>query len=107
MDKEYLYPGLKLAELLNTDLKDNSDESPLFVKIFPTLDQAMSKTIYFRDTDEDGDFTGRYLRYEIECKEDLRDVYKFGRGLISLSNPKHVILQFSEIKDGERYEVYR
>jgi hypothetical protein len=108
LDKEPLRPGLNIAYLLKTDLKNNSDESPLFVKLLPTTqDPIVTKTIYIRDTDEDGEFTDEYVEYKIKNKEDLRDTYKDGKGLVRLAEPKKAIVSFDEIKDGERYQVYK
>ena len=109
LDKEALRPGLKISELLKSDAwKKNSDESPLFVKLIPaTQDSVASKTIYIRDNDDDGKFTDEYIPVTVKNKEDLRDIYKDGRGLIHLSDRATAIVSFDEIEDGEKYQVFR
>lgn len=107
LDKEALRPGLTIKELLKTDLKKNSGESPLFVKLFPVTNDSMaSKTIYIRD-DDDGKFTDEYIPVTVKNKEDLRVLFKNGKGLICLNGPKKLIVSFDEIEDGEIYQVYR
>ena len=89
-------------------LKKNSDESPLFVKLIPaTQDSIATKTIYIRDIDDDGKFTDEYIPVTVKNKEDLRDIYKNGKGLICLNGPKKLIVSFDEIEDGEMYQVFR
>jgi hypothetical protein len=89
-------------------VKKNSDESPLFVKLISaTQDSIAKKTIYIRDIDDDGKFTDEYIEYKVKNKEDLRDTYRNGRGLVHLSDPKKCIVSFDEIKDGEKYQVFR
>jgi len=109
LEKDALRPGLTIHELLKMDgLKRNSDESPLLVKLIPaTQDSIASKTIYIRDIDHDGKFTDEYIEYEVKNKEDLRDIYKNGRGLVHLSNPKKAIVSFDEIEYGKKYQVFR
>ena len=108
LDKQALDPGLALIDLLKTDIINNSSKSPLLVKIIPaSQDQITAKTIYIRDTDEDGEFTDKYVEYQIKNKEDLRDIYKFGLGLATLAEPNKAIVSFDNIKDGERYHVYK
>ena len=108
-DKEAVDPGLSIKDLLNTeDFKNNTSKTPIFVKLFPTThDPIVTKTIYIRDTDEDGEFTDKYVEYQIKNKEDLRDIYKFGLGLANLAEPNKAIVSFDNIKDGERYQVYK
>ena len=49
LDKEPLWPGLKITDLLPSDLKNNSDETPLFAKLSPVVqDPVVTKTIYKR-----------------------------------------------------------
>jgi hypothetical protein len=109
LDKEALRPGLTINELLKTDYsKKNSDESPLFVKLIAaTQDSMASKTIYIRDIDDDGKFTDEYIPVTVKNKEDLRDIYKNGKGLICFNGPKKLIVSFDEIEDGEKYQVFR
>ncbi|KAJ2987396.1 hypothetical protein HDV02_006220 [Globomyces sp. JEL0801] len=108
LDKEALDPGLAIKDLLKTDLNYNSSKIPLFVKIIPaTPDSITTKTIYIRDTDEDGEFTDKYVEYQIKNREELRDIYKFGLGLATLAEPNKAIVSFDQIKDRERYQVYK
>ena len=109
LDKEALDPGLTINELLKTDYsKKNSDESPLFVKLIAAIPDSMaSKTIYIRDIDDDGKFTDEYIEYEVKNHAELRDIYKNGRGLVHLSNPKKAFVSFDKIEDGEKYQVLR
>ena len=80
----------------------------MFVKLFPiTRDPIVSKTIYVRKTNEDGKFTDKYVKYKIDNQENLRDIYKFGVGLATLADPNEAIVIFDNIKDGERYQVYK
>ncbi|KAI8619261.1 hypothetical protein BC830DRAFT_1165505 [Chytriomyces sp. MP71] len=51
IDGTPLRPGLKLSQIA---VKNNSDESPLFVKIIPTQHSAIRKTIFVREIDDDG-----------------------------------------------------
>jgi hypothetical protein len=109
LDKGPLRPGLKIAELLNTDdFKNNTDESPLFAKIIPaTQDSIARKTIYIRETDDNGEFTDEYVEYSIKNNENFRDINNNGRGLIHLADPKKIIVDFDVIEDGEKYQVYK
>ena len=68
--------------------------------------QVSSKTIDIRQVDDDGDLTDEYKEYKVKDKEDLRDIYKYGTGLIQLSAPKKVIVNFDEIEDGKKYQVH-
>jgi hypothetical protein len=108
LDKEPIKPWLTIKELLKTEAaKKNSDESPLFVKLFPaTKDSIASKTIYIRDNDDDGKFTDEYKRRILGNSDDLRTVIKNADGLIHLSSPDDVLVRFEEIKDGEKYQLY-
>ena len=85
LDNEPIKPWLTIKELIKTEFKNNSGEIPLFVKIIPaTQDQA--KTIYIRDTDDDGKLKDEYIKYNVKKNENLRDIYKNGQGLIQLSD---------------------
>jgi hypothetical protein len=107
LEKEALRPGLKIVDILKTDLKKNSDESPLFVKLIPaTQDSIASKTIYIRD-DDDGNFTDEYIPVTVTNDRQIRDLYKNSRGFICLTGPKKLIVSFDQIKDGEKYQVFR
>jgi hypothetical protein len=107
LDKEPIKPWLTIKELLKTDLKKNSGESPLFVKLIPaTQDSIATKTIYIRDIDDDGKFTDEYIPVTVKNHAELRDVYNNGRGLICLNGPKKLIVSFDEIEDGEKYQVF-
>jgi hypothetical protein len=107
LDKEPIKPWLTIKDLLKTDLKKNSGESPLFVKLFPaTKDSIATKTIYIGETDDDGKFTGEYKRRKLGNSDDLRTVIKNADGLIHLSSPDDVLISFEDIKDGEKYQLY-
>ncbi|KAJ2991976.1 hypothetical protein HDV02_003361, partial [Globomyces sp. JEL0801] len=102
LDKEPIKPWLKIKEPIKTEFKNNSGESPLLVKIIPaTQDQFPAKTIYIRDTDDDGELKDEYVKVSVKNKEDLRDIYKTGKGLIHLDDPKNLIVSFEEIGDGK------
>jgi hypothetical protein len=108
LDKEPIKRWLKMAEILLADLKNNSGESPLYVKIIPaTPDSITTKTIYIGETDEDGEFTGEYKRRMLRNDHDLMKVIKQVQGLIHLSSPDDVLLSFDDIKDGEKYHLYK
>ncbi|KAI8893944.1 hypothetical protein BC833DRAFT_635262, partial [Globomyces pollinis-pini] len=101
LDKEPIKPWLKIKEPIKTEFKNNSGESPLLVKIIPaTQDQFPAKTIYIRDTDDDGELKDEYVKVSVKNKEDLRDIYKTGKGLIHLDDPKNLI-------DGKRRKPMR
>jgi hypothetical protein len=106
LDKEALDPGLKIKDLLKTDaLKQNSGESPLYVKLIP--DPIASKTIYIRETDDEGDFLDEYLKFKVTNNEDLRIICKRNKGLICWTGPKKLIISFHEIEDGKKYQFYK
>ena len=108
LDKQALDPGLALIDLLKTDIINNSSKSPLLVKIIPaSQDQITAKTIYIRDTDDDGELKDEYVKVTVKNKEDLRDIYKNGKGLIHLDDPKNLIVSFDEIGDGKKYQIYK
>ncbi|KAH6582232.1 hypothetical protein BASA60_001994 [Batrachochytrium salamandrivorans] len=99
-----------MTELLNTDgFKNNTDETPLFVKIIPaTQDSIATKTVYIGETNEDGEFMGEYKRRILRNDHDLMKVIKpEAQGLIHLSSPDDVLLSFDDIKDGEKYQLYK
>lgn len=58
-------------------------------------------------TDEDGEFPDNYVKYKVDSKEDLRDIYKDGKDLVRLAEPADVIVNFYEIKNGEKYQVHK
>ena len=94
--------------MISTDALQNSGESQLFVKLIPATPNSNAfETIFIRDIDDDGKFTGEYIKYKVANKEDLRDIYRDGRGHIELSEPSTAILSFDEIKDGRKYKVYK
>jgi hypothetical protein len=67
----------------------------LLVKIIPaTQDQITAKTILIRDTDDDGELKDEYIKYKVKINENLRDIYKNGKGLIQLSDPTTAIIDF-------------
>jgi hypothetical protein len=108
LDKEALRPWLPISELLKTDFKKNSGESPLFVKLIPVTQESIAtKTIYIRDIDDDGKITDEYIKCKVKNHAELRDIYKIGRGLVHLSDPTTFIVSFDEIEDGEKYQVFR
>ena len=87
LEKNALRPGLKITELIKTELKNNTDETPLLVKITPaSQDQITAKTIYIRDTDDDGELKDEYIKYNVKNNENLRDIYK--NGMISIKMAK-------------------
>jgi hypothetical protein len=107
LDKEPIKPWLEIKDLLETDLRKNSGETPLFVKLIPISQESIaSKTIYFRDIDDDGDFSDEYVPVTVKNNEDVRALYKDGKGLICLTGPKKLIVSFDEIEDGKKYQVY-
>ena len=109
LEKNSLRPGLKITELLKTELKNNTDETPLLVKIIPsTQDQITAKTIYIGETDKNGEFMGEYKRRILRNDHDLMKVIKpDAHGLIHPSSPDDVLLNFDDIKDGEKYQLYK
>jgi hypothetical protein len=107
LGKQPLRPGLKITDLLKTHLADNSDETPLFVKLSPVMpDPVVTKIIYVGETDEDGKFTGEYKKRVLRNDYDLQKVIKFSLGLIHPSSPNHVLVSFDDIQDGEKYVPY-
>ena len=108
LDKEPLDPGLTVKELLKPDLI-NTSKIPLLVKIIPpTQDSIATKTIYIGETDEDGEFMGEYKRRILRNDHDLMKVIKpEAQGLIHPSSPDDVLLSFDDIKDGEKYQLYK
>lgn len=57
--------------------------------------------------DDDGKFTDEYIPVTVKNDMQLKVTYKNGEGLTCLTGPKKFIVSFDEIKDGERYQVYR
>ena len=74
LDKEPIKPWLTIKDLLKTDdLKRNSGESPLFVKLIPTTqDSITSKTIYIRCIDEECKPLDSYSEVLIESDADVK-----------------------------------
>ena len=108
LDKEPIKPWLTIKELIKTEFKNNSGESPLLVKIIPpTQDSIATKTIYIGETDEDGEFMGEYKRRILRNDHDLMKLIKNSDGLIHPSSPDDVLLSFDDIKDGEKYQLYK
>jgi len=109
LDKEPVKPWLTIKDLLKTEFKNNSGEAPLFAKIIPaTHDQIVTKTVYIGETNEDGEFMGEYKRRLLRNDHDLMKVIKpEAHGLIHLSSPDVVLLSFDDIKDGEKYQLYK
>jgi LysM repeat protein len=110
LEKKALRPGLTIKDLLKTnEFKSNTDETPLLVKFIPaTPDSIATKAIYIGETDEDGDFMGEYKRRILRNDHDLMKVIKpEAQGLIHLSSPDDVLLSFDDIKDGEKYQLYK
>jgi hypothetical protein len=59
-------------------IKNNTDETPLLVKIIPaTQDQITAKTVYIRDTDDDGELTVECVEYNV--KESVCYLQKWQR----------------------------
>ena len=107
-DKEPLDPGLTIKELIKTEFKNNSGESPLLVKIIPATQHSIAtKTIYIGETNEDGEFMGEYKRFKLRNDHDLKKVIMDAQGLIHPSSPDDVLLNFEDIKDGEKYQLYK
>jgi hypothetical protein len=109
LGKKEIDPGLLVKELLKTnEIKSNTSKTPLFVRIIPATQETIAtKTIYVGETNEKGRFSGTYTKYKVKNKEDLRDIYKNGKGLIQLTDPATAIVNFDEIKDGEKYHVFK
>ena len=106
LEKEPIKPWLPISELLKTDLKKNSGESPLFAKLIPaTQDSIASKTIYIGKTDDDGKFTGEYKRWTLRNDHGFMKVIRNADGLIHMSSPDDVLVSFEDIKDGEKYHL--
>ncbi len=84
-----------------------TSKMPLFVKLIPvTQDSISTKTIYIGETDEYGKFTGEYKRCTLGNDRDLMKVMRNADGLIHLSSPDDVWINFEDIKDGEKYQLY-
>lgn len=45
--------------------------------------------------------------YKIKNNQNLHDTYKDGKGLIHSSDLVSVIIDFHDIKDGEKYKLYK
>jgi hypothetical protein len=108
LDNEPIKPWLTIKELIKTEFKNNSGETPLLVKIIPpTQDSIATKTVYIGETNEDGEFMGEYKRRLLRNDHDLMKVIKEAQGLIHLSSQDDVLLSFDDIKDGEKYQLYK
>ena len=109
LEKEAIRSGLSIKDLPSTDgYKNNTDETPLFVKIIPaTPDSIATKTIFIGETNEDGKFMGEYKRRILRNDNDLMKLIKNSDGLIHPSSPDDVLLSFDDIKDGEKYQLYK
>lgn len=109
LDKQALRPGLEIKKLLNTEsFKNNTDESPLFVKIIPaTQDSIASKTIYIRDIDEECQPIDSYTEVLVESDADMKEIYESkGSALYLITEPKKRLTKFKQLKDGEKYGVF-
>ena len=92
----------------NWNLILETSKMPLFVKLIPvTQDSIAKKTIYIRDIDDDGKFTDEYIPVTVKNDSELSVIYRNAKGLICLNGPKKLIISFDEIKDGEKYQVFR
>ncbi len=100
LDKEPLRPGLKITDLLLTDLKENTDESPLFVKL-------SSKTIYIRNIDEECRPRDSFTEVVVEGDADMKEIYeRKGSALYLITDPEKRITKFNQLKDGQKYGVF-
>ena len=81
LHKDPLRPGLKIKELLKSDLKNNSDEFPLFIKLNSTPDSVVSNKI-------------------ISSTQDSKTIY------ICKTFERLTFLKFKQLIDGEKYNVY-
>lgn len=62
------------------------------------------KLIFVTNVDEDKD--PEYVQYLISNNEQLALTFKNGKGLIRRDDPKRILIDFEEIRDGEYYFVY-
>ena len=81
LDKE----ALRTKELLKTDLRNNNEEYPLFVKLIHSICQ---KTIFFRYTD-----SRPFEKRVIENDADLQKLY------LSSPNLKNYLPKFNQLKE--------
>jgi hypothetical protein len=108
LEKEPIHPWLKINDLLKTEFKNNSGETPLFVKIIPAIQESIAtKTIHVAEINEDGELTGSYKQRILRNDHDLMKVIKDGQGLIHLSSPENVLISIDDIKNGEKYHIYK
>ena len=99
---------LRMEVFSNWNLILETSKMPLFVKLIPvTQDSIAKKTIYIRDIDDDGKFTDEYIPVTVKNDSELSVIYRNAKGLICLNGPKKLIISFDEIKDGEKYQVFR
>ena len=109
-DTKALDPGLSIKDLLKTDfLKSNSSQSPIYVKITPAAaeDSIAVKSIYIAETDDDGKFTGKYKQVKDMQQKDFMTIIKDSQGLVHISSPEYLVVNFESLKDGEKYHLYR
>jgi hypothetical protein len=108
LEMEPLDPGLEIKDLLNmTECKNNSSKTPLFVKVIPATRDSIVKTIYVGDMNDDGDFSGTYKRRIVRNDHDLMKVIQNSAGLIHISSPEDVLINFDDLKNGEKYHIYK
>jgi hypothetical protein len=79
-----------------------SAKTPLFVKtIVPT------KTIFIQEVDEEYRPIESFTKFSVQCDSDIDKIIgKKGEALYKISNPNEGITKFSQIEDGEKYNVY-
>ena len=106
LDKKPLDPRLAIKDLLKTDdFKNNSGESPLFVKLFPPVgqDATASKTIYIRDVGS----LDSYTEFMVESDADIKRICEAeGLALYLVSEPAKLLTKFTQLKHGEKYDVF-
>lgn len=110
LEKEALCPGLAINDLLKSDLKNNSDESPLFVKLIPNdNDFVEPKTIYIGSEDYDGNFTGNFTERTVGNNHDLMKLLgdEDAQGLVHVSSPNKLLFDFEDIDDLEEYLLFK
>jgi len=104
-DKKPISSGLEIKEHLKTALKSLEK---LFVAIIAATQASITtKTTYIGVTDDDGDFTGEYMRIKLRNDHDLKSLIKGTYGLFHLSSPDEILRSFDDIKDGEKYQLYK
>ena len=109
LEKEPIKPWLKMDDLLKMEgLKNNSGESPLFVKLIPvTQDSIASKTIYIRDIDEECRPLDSFTEVLVQSDADMKEIYeRKGSALYLITEPKKRLTKFNQLKDGGKYGVF-